>query len=60
MKILIFNWRDTLNPQAGGAEVFTQESAKRWVSHGHSVTLFTSGFPGCKKQETIDRPDWCQ
>ena len=38
----------------GGAEVFTYEVAKRWVALGHEVTLFTSKFPGCKDEETID------
>ena len=54
MKILIFNWRDTKNPQAGGAEVFTHEIAKRCVSASNEVTLFTSEFPGCMKEEVID------
>lgn len=38
----------------GGAEVFTREVAKRWVEAGHDVTLFTSEFPGCKKEEVAD------
>ncbi|MEM0172221.1 MAG: glycosyltransferase family 4 protein [Thermoproteota archaeon] len=38
----------------GGAEVFTREVAKRFVSAGHEVTLFTSEFPGCKKEEVVD------
>lgn len=38
----------------GGAEVFTYEITRRWVNMGHEVTLFTSKFPGCKKEETID------
>ena len=38
----------------GGAEVFTYEVAKRWVALGHEVTLFTSKFPGCKDEETVD------
>lgn len=54
MKILIFNWRDIKNPSGGGAEVFTHENAKRWVEKGHSVTLFTSAFPNCAKEEVID------
>ena len=54
MKILMFNWRDIKNPAAGGAEVLTHEIAKRLVLHGHEFTLFASGFPNCKKQETID------
>jgi len=35
----------------GGAEVFTFENAKRWVQAGHEVTLFTSEFPNCRKEE---------
>jgi glycosyltransferase involved in cell wall biosynthesis len=38
----------------GGAEVFTHEVAKRWVEAGHEVTLFTSEFPNCKKEEVLD------
>lgn len=55
MKILIFNWRDIKNPAAGGAEVFTHEVTKRLVAKGHEVTLFVAKFPGCKKEELIDR-----
>jgi len=54
MKILWFNWRDIKNPEAGGAEVFTHEIAKRLVKKGHSVTLFTSSFKNCKKEEVLD------
>jgi len=54
MNILMFNWRDIRNPQAGGAEVFTHENTKRWVKKGHTVTIFCSAFKGCKKEETID------
>ncbi len=38
----------------GGAEVFTYENAVRWVDAGHEVTLFTSKFTGCKKDEILD------
>jgi len=54
LKILICNWRCWLNPEVGGAEVFTYENAKRWVEAGHDVTLFTSEFPNCKKEEVVD------
>jgi glycosyltransferase involved in cell wall biosynthesis len=54
MKILWLNWRCWLNPAMGGAEVFTCEVAKRWAACGHGVTLFTSTFPGCKSEETVD------
>jgi glycosyltransferase involved in cell wall biosynthesis len=38
----------------GGAEVFTREVTRRWVKAGHEVTLFTSEFPGCKREEVLD------
>jgi len=38
----------------GGAEVFTREVAKRWVEWGHQVTLFTSEFEGCKREEIAE------
>lgn len=54
MHILILNWRDTKNPNAGGAEVLTHEMAKRWVVNGHKVTEISARFPGCSPEETID------
>ncbi len=54
MDILIYNWRDIKNPSAGGAEVLTHENAKRWVKKGNEVTLFTSAFAGCMKEEIVD------
>jgi glycosyltransferase involved in cell wall biosynthesis len=43
-----------MNPEMGGAEVFTREVARRWVEQGHEVTLFASEFPGCKSEEFLD------
>ena len=54
MNILIYNWRDIRNPAAGGAEVFTHEIARRWVERGNEVTMFTSAFAGCRKEEVVD------
>lgn len=54
MKILIFSWRGPKHPHAGGAEISTHEHTKGWVRGGHDVTLFTSTFAGCKKEETAD------
>lgn len=54
MKILVFNWRCWLNPAMGGAEVFTYEVVKRWIRDGHEVILFTSEFPGCKREEVVE------
>ncbi len=54
MKILIFNWRDIKNPDAGGAEVFTHENAKRWAEAGHQVTQFSARFPDGPAEEVVD------
>ena len=54
MRVLWFNWRDIRNPLAGGAEVFTHEVARRLVRRGHEVTLFSSYFPGCVREEVVD------
>lgn len=54
MKILILNWRDIKNPSSGGAEILTQEIAKRFVGLGNQVVQFSSYFPGASEEETID------
>lgn len=54
MRILWFNWRDIRNPEAGGAEVYTHEVARRLVERGHEVTLFAAGFRGCVREEEVD------
>lgn len=53
MTILLFNWRDTKNPKAGGAEVVTQEFAKGWVKKGFRVIWFTSSFRGALRNERV-------
>lgn len=52
--ILIMNWRDPKHPQAGGAETYLFEMAKRWVAWGHRVEWLTAGFKGCVPTETLD------
>src|SRR5579864_435561 len=54
MTILILNWRDIKNPSGGGAEILTQEMAKRWVEQGHTVIQFSSLFKNAKSKEVID------
>jgi glycosyltransferase involved in cell wall biosynthesis len=40
-----------MNPEMGGAEVFTREVLKRWAEAGHKVSLFTAKFRGGKENE---------
>lgn len=54
MKILVFNWQDIRNPDAGGAEVHFHEIYSRIAAQGHSVTLFCSAIKGASREETIN------
>ncbi len=46
MKILLANWQDQENPQAGGAELHLFELFARLAAKGHRVHLVCSGWPG--------------
>jgi len=54
MRIAFFNWRDMKNPRAGGAELYVHQIMKHLAVLGHSVTLFTSSFPGSAPHEYVD------
>lgn len=54
MDILILNWKDVKNPEAGGAEIIAFEFARRLVREGHRVTFFSRAFSNCLKEEIID------
>ncbi len=54
MRILICNWKDIRHPQAGGAEVYIHEVARRWVDWGHEVTLFTARPGDLPAEEEVD------
>ncbi|MFH1764359.1 MAG: glycosyltransferase family 4 protein [Gemmatimonadota bacterium] len=54
LKILVVNWLDRSNPQAGGAETHLHEVFGRLATWGHDITLLSSGFPGGLPQETLD------
>jgi glycosyltransferase involved in cell wall biosynthesis len=54
LKILIFNWRDIKNPEAGGAEIYIHEVAKRLVKKGNEITLFSAKFKNATDEEEID------
>jgi glycosyltransferase involved in cell wall biosynthesis len=54
MRILILTWRDLAHTAAGGAEVYTEQVARRWVDAGHEVTLFAATVPGRPNEEVVD------
>lgn len=57
MRILVINWRDIRNPEAGGAEVHLHETFSRIAAWGNEVTLLCSRFPGAEESEQIDGID---
>lgn len=56
-RILILNWRDMKHEQAGGAEVYAHELAKRFVASGHEVYMFCGNDGHSLRHEVIDGVD---
>src|SRR5580704_13345470 len=54
VRILIVNWQDRENPQAGGAETHLHEIFGRLAARGHSVSLLCGGWPGCPPRAELD------
>ena len=54
MRILVVNWQDRENPQAGGAELHLHEIFGRVAAMGHEVVLLCGGWPGCAPRATLD------
>ncbi|MEQ4715450.1 glycosyltransferase family 4 protein [Nonomuraea sp. B19D2] len=54
MKIAVVNWRDPWHPQAGGAETFAWELARRFARAGHRVCFVTARAPGQGRGESVD------
>lgn len=54
MRILVVNWNDRQNPQAGGAEIHLHELFGRIAGNGHEVDLIASGWPGCAPHAELD------
>ena len=54
MRILLVNWQDRENPQAGGAEIHMHEIFGRLASAGHEVTLLCGGWPGSPPHARLD------
>jgi glycosyltransferase involved in cell wall biosynthesis len=54
VRILLVNWQDRENPQAGGAEIHLHEIFGRIAKGGHEVTLLCGGWPGCDPRAWLD------
>lgn len=57
MKLLLVNWQDIENPQAGGAEIHLHEIFGRLARGGHEITLLCGGWPGCAPRARLDGMD---
>ncbi len=53
MKLLVVNWQDRDNPQAGGAEIHLHEIFGRLAAMGHGVVLLCGGWAGCAQRAAI-------
>jgi glycosyltransferase involved in cell wall biosynthesis len=54
VRILLVNWQDRENPQAGGAEIHLHEIFGRLAAKGHEVRLLCGGWPGCPPRAMLD------
>lgn len=50
LRVLYLSWRDRENPEAGGAETFTERTSEVLTQLGHEVTIFTALFPGARRR----------
>jgi glycosyltransferase involved in cell wall biosynthesis len=53
VNILLVNWNDRDNPQAGGAEIHLHEIFGRLAGRGHRIRLVASGWPGAPPAATV-------
>jgi glycosyltransferase involved in cell wall biosynthesis len=49
--VVFFSWRDTRNPEGGGAEVYLEKVARGLVDRGARVTIFCAAHPAAPADE---------
>ncbi|GAB3659202.1 glycosyltransferase family 4 protein [Nocardioides korecus] len=52
--VVFLSWRDTHNPEGGGAERYLEKMAAGLVARGASVTIFCAAHPGAAPDEVVD------
>jgi glycosyltransferase involved in cell wall biosynthesis len=52
--VVVLSWRDTGNPEAGGAERYLDHVVRGLVDRGCRVTVFTARYPGAPEDEVED------
>lgn len=54
LRILLINWQDRENPEAGGAEVHLHEIFGRLAARGHDVRAVVGGWRDAPERATLD------
>ncbi len=54
LRILVLNWQDRENPQAGGAETHLHEIFGRLAARGHEVVALVSGWDDAPARAELD------
>ncbi|WP_445256707.1 glycosyltransferase family 4 protein [Nocardioides aurantiacus] len=52
--VVLFNWRDTANPEGGGSERYVESMAAGLVRHGAQVTIFCAAHDRAPADEVVD------
>jgi glycosyltransferase involved in cell wall biosynthesis len=53
-RVVLLSWRDTGNPEGGGAEVYLEQIARGLAERGADVTVFTAAYAGGAPRELRD------
>ncbi|MFT3872091.1 MAG: glycosyltransferase family 4 protein [Nocardioides sp.] len=54
LRVVFLSWRDTRNPEGGGAERALEEVARGLVERGAQATIFCASHAGAPPEEVID------
>ena len=52
--VVLFNWRDTQNPEGGGSERYVEAMARGLVRHGARATIFCAAHGRAPADEMVD------
>lgn len=52
--VVLFNWRDTSNPEGGGSERYVEAMARGLVRHGARATIFCAAHAHAPADEILD------
>ena len=53
-RVVFLSWRDTRNPEGGGAEIYLEKVAAGLVERGCEVTIFCAAHAAAPPDEVVD------